>query len=98
VVEERLELQPVRRGVGQGGRLDIRVLGPLGLAWRQGRIELPWTATVYPNLLAASLRALPLQAARRREAGLRNVRRPGEGRLFEGLREWVPGDDTRVID
>jgi uncharacterized protein (DUF58 family) len=97
-VEELLDLRPVRRGVGRGGTLDIRSLGPLGLAWRQGRIELPWTATVYPNLLAASLRALPLQAARRREAGLRNVRRPGEGRLFEGLREWVPGDDTRIID
>ena len=23
---------------------------------------------------------------------------PGEGRLFEGLREWVPGDETRIID
>jgi uncharacterized protein (DUF58 family) len=97
-LEERLELRPVRRGVGRGGRLDVRLLGPLGLAWRQGRLELPWTATVYPSLEAASLRALPLQSSRRREAGLRNVRRPGEGRLFEGLREWVPGDDTRIID
>ncbi len=97
-VEERLELRPVRRGIGRGGRLDIRILGPLGLAWRQSRLELPWSVTVYPNLLAASLRALPLQSARRREAGLRSVRRPGEGRLFEGLREWVPGDDTRIID
>ncbi|MGH7526017.1 MAG: DUF58 domain-containing protein [Gemmatimonadales bacterium] len=96
--EERLELRPVRRGIGDGGTLAIRVAGPFGLAWRQGSLELPWTATVYPNLLSASLRALPLQAARRREAGLRNVRRPGEGRLFEGLREWVPGDDTRIID
>ena len=26
------------------------------------------------------------------------MRRRGEGRLFEGLREWVPGDDTRTID
>ncbi|MGH7519262.1 MAG: DUF58 domain-containing protein, partial [Gemmatimonadales bacterium] len=43
-------------------------------------------------------RALPPGAARRRQAGLRNVRRRGEGRLFEGLREWVPGDDTRAID
>jgi uncharacterized protein (DUF58 family) len=98
VVDERIEVQPVRRGIGRGGRIDLRVLGPLGLAWRQGRIELPWTATVYPSLVAASLRALPVQSARRREAGLRNVRRPGEGRLFEGLREWVPGDDTRIID
>jgi uncharacterized protein (DUF58 family) len=96
--EERLELRPRRRGIGKGGTLDIRIQGPLGLCWRQGRLELPWTATVYPNLLAASLRALPIHSARRREAGLRSVRRPGEGRLFEGLREWVPGDDTRIID
>jgi len=98
VVEELVEVRPVRRGIGGAGTLDLRILGPLGLGWRQGRIELPWTVTVFPNLLAASIGALPLQTARRREAGLRNVRRPGEGRLFEGLREWVPGDDTRIID
>ena len=97
-LEEPLEVRPLRRGVGSGGVLDVRALGPLGLAWRQGRLTLPWQVTVYPNLIAASLRALPIQAARRREAGLRSVRRPGEGRLFEGLREWVPGDDTRIID
>jgi uncharacterized protein (DUF58 family) len=97
-MEERLELQPVRRGIGAGGTMDLRILGPLGLAWRQSRIEAPWTATVYPNLRGAWLRALPIQALRRREAGLRSVRHRGEGRLFEGLREWVPGDDTRIID
>ena len=26
------------------------------------------------------------------------MRYRGEGRLFERLREWVPGDDTRIID
>ncbi len=97
-VEERLELEPVRRGIGPGGTMDIRILGPLGLAWRQSRIEAPWTATVYPSLRGAWLKALPVQAIRRREAGLRSVRHRGEGRLFEGLREWVPGDDTRTID
>ncbi len=97
-VEEGLELQPLRRGIGTGGTIDLRILGPLGLAWRQSRIEAPWTATVYPSLRGTSLRALPMQAMRRREAGLRSVRHRGEGRLFEGLREWVPGDDTRIID
>jgi uncharacterized protein (DUF58 family) len=97
-VEELLELEPARRGIGPGGTLDIRILGPLGLAWRQSRIEAPWTATVYPSLRGTWLRALPIQAIRRREAGLRSVRHRGEGRLFEGLREWVPGDDTRTID
>jgi uncharacterized protein (DUF58 family) len=97
-LDERLELVPLRRGAGQGGALAIRVLGALGLAWRQETVTLPWSATVYPSVADAPLRALPLQLARRREAGLRTIRRPGEGRLFEGLREWVPGDETRVID
>jgi uncharacterized protein (DUF58 family) len=95
---ETLGLTPVRRGKGAAGTFHLRVLGPLGLAWRSTRIAAPWQATVFPNLLGASRRALPPEASRRREAGLRNVRRRGEGRLFEGLREWVPGDDTRIID
>lgn len=95
---ELLEIRPVRRGIGAGGLMAVRVLGPFGLAWRQMSLDMPWAATVYPGLVSATLRALPLQEARRREAGLRTVRRPGEGRLFEGLREWVPGDEPRIID
>jgi uncharacterized protein (DUF58 family) len=53
---------------------------------------------VFPDLAATVSRALPTQTQRRREVGLRNVRRLGEGRVFESLREWVPGDDTRSID
>lgn len=97
-LDERMEVVPARRGLGEGGALAVRVLGPLGLAWRQGARTLPWNVTVYPSVTGAALRALPLQSLQRREAGLRNVRRPGEGRFFEGLREWVPGDDTRIID
>ena len=97
-LEERLELVPPRRGVGRGGGLAVRVLGPLGLAWRQGRLELPWSATVYPALPGLPLHPLPFQSDRRREPGLRNVRAPGGGRLFERLREWVPGEETRIID
>jgi uncharacterized protein (DUF58 family) len=95
---EELLVRPAARGRGTGGRLTLRMLGPLGLAWWQRRLDLPWRVTVFPSLVGASIRALPPQARRRREAGLRNVRRRGEGRLFEGLREWVPGDDTRIID
>lgn len=95
---ERLDLRPDTRGVGDGGTLFVRVRGPLGLAWRQGRLELPWRATVFTDLRELSLGPLAVQSTRRREAGLRHVRRPGEGRLFETLREWVPGDDTRIID
>jgi uncharacterized protein (DUF58 family) len=97
-LHEAVQYLPKRRGKASGGSVFLRVLGPLGLAWRQGRRELPWQATVYPSLRAAALRALPAQAQRRREAGFRNLRRIGEGRSFESLREWVPGEETRSID
>ncbi len=95
---ETIGVTPERRGKAAAGLLHLRVLGPLGLCWRQGRRELPWQVVVYPDLKAAALRALPSQAQRRRDAGFRNLRRIGEGRLFESLKEWVPGEDTRAID
>jgi len=98
VAYEHTTLSPVARGKATTGRLHLRLLAPWGLAWRQLRRDLPWKSTVFPSLLQASIRALPTQAQRRREAGLRNVRRLGEGRIFESLREWVPGDDIRTID
>ncbi|MGQ0703622.1 MAG: DUF58 domain-containing protein [Gemmatimonadales bacterium] len=95
---EPLVMDPRHRGKASGGRLFLRVLGPLGLCWRQGIRDLPWAVVVYPNLRAAALRALPTQAQRHREAGFRNLRRIGEGRVFESLKEWVPGEETRSID
>jgi uncharacterized protein (DUF58 family) len=95
---EWITLTPRRRGEGSGGMLWVRVRGPLGLADSRSRRDLPWTALVFPDLTEAALRALPTRIQRRREAGLRSVRHLGEGRVFETLKEWVPGDDTRSID
>jgi uncharacterized protein (DUF58 family) len=97
-VRERLPVHPERRGHGVDGWFAVRSVGMLGLGLRQGRLALPWPVRVYPNLPAGRLRASVAEAARRRESGLRAVRHPGEGRQFESLREWVPGDDTRRID
>jgi uncharacterized protein (DUF58 family) len=68
------------------------------LGRRRARISLPWEVIVYPPLVSIRLRASLAQAQRRREAGQKSVRELGEGRLFESLREWVPGDDIRHID
>jgi uncharacterized protein (DUF58 family) len=95
---EAIEASPRRRGIGTGGTLHLRVLGPLGMVWRQLRVARPWTVTVYPSFSGIPLRSLATASERRREAGRRSVRRLGEGRVFESLREWVPGDDTRTID
>jgi uncharacterized protein (DUF58 family) len=95
---ERVRVEPSRRGREVAGFLVMRSVGPLGLGLRQGRLAVPWDVRVYPNLPATRLKASVVEAVRRREAGLRPLRQLGEGRMFESLREWVPGDDTRRID
>ena len=98
VARERLSVHPERRGRGAEGWFAIRSVGSLGLGYRKGRVDAPWSVRVYPSLPAGRLHASVAEAARRRDAGLRAIRHPGEGRQFESLREWVPGDDTRRID
>jgi uncharacterized protein (DUF58 family) len=98
IARESLAVAPARRGRDTAGWLAVRSHGPLGLGQRQARLELPWTATVLPRLPESRLKASVAQAVRRREVGFRAVRRLGEGRVFESLREWVPGDDSSTID
>jgi uncharacterized protein (DUF58 family) len=89
---------PVRRGREAVGGFFVDSVGPLGLGRRRHRFALPWEVVVYPSLVSVRLRASVAEALRRRDAGNKPVRQLGEGRLFESLREWVPGDDLRHID
>ena len=96
-LDERLDLVPGRRGGGTVGR-SPSVLGPLGLAWRQGTVSLPWSATVYPSVPDTPLRALPLQVASPARGGPPRDSPARRRPAVRGLREWVPGDETRIID
>lgn len=95
---ERLTVSPVQRGHEVLGSLTVDSVGPFGLGLRRRTISLPWDARVYPALTALRRRAAVAQALRRRELGRQPLRRLGEGRLFESLRDFVPGDDPRHID
>jgi uncharacterized protein (DUF58 family) len=98
VRKESLTAWPRERGRERAGWFALRSQGPLGLGMRQVRVSLPWSVLVYPSLPASRLKAAIAAAVRRRDPGLKNIRRLGVGRQFESLREWVPGDDTRLID
>ena len=75
----------------------MRTLGPLGLAGRQGAIEVPGTLRVLPAF--PSIRHLPSRLARLRELdGRAAVRVRGQGTEFDSLREYVSGDDVRSVD
>jgi uncharacterized protein (DUF58 family) len=95
---ETLSVIPLRRGREESGGFIVDSIGPLGLGRRRAGIDLPWEVIVYPPLVSMRLRASVAQARRRRDPGMKAIRELGEGRLFESLREWVPGDDIRHID
>lgn len=98
--EARLEwpVRAERRGDAEYGDVHLRVLGPLGLAWRQRRVYRADPLRVLPGILEVRRYRLLGLHNRLREAGFRPVRQRGEGGSFESLREYVRGDDPRIID
>ena len=96
--EAAYTVYPLRRGDYQFGNLNLRWLGPLGLAMRQGKLPLTEPVKVYPNLLDVRRYDLLLRKNRLQEIGLRNTRQFGEGTEFERLREYLPDDEYRRID
>ncbi|MCW2725716.1 MAG: lipoprotein [Frankiales bacterium] len=90
-------LRPTRRGDRRPDRVTVRTIGPLGIAGRQGRHELPWRVRVQPPFTSRTF--LPERLARLRQLdGLAAARVRGQGTEFDALRDYVDGDDVRSID
>jgi len=91
------DLRPTRRGDRTPDRVTVRALGPLGVAGRQGRHEVPWRVRVQPPF--TSRRHLPERLSRLRTLdGRQAARTRGSGTEFDALRDYVAGDDVRSID
>lgn len=90
-------LDPVRRGDRTAAHVTIRILGPLGIAARQRRLQVPWSVRVLPPF--TSRKYLPEKLAKLRQLdGSVALNRRGQGTEFDSLREYVDGDDVRSID
>ncbi|MCP3098595.1 DUF58 domain-containing protein [Myxococcus sp. K15C18031901] len=91
-------ITPPARGDAHFGDLHLRLTGPLGLSMRQVRVPSACQVKVYPDLTALSSEALALARAADAPSARTVRRRVSEGREFESLREYRPGDDYRHID
>ncbi|MDX2065205.1 MAG: DUF58 domain-containing protein [Fimbriimonadaceae bacterium] len=89
---------PGERGSDRFEATYFRIECPLGLAWRDIRLETEAPIRVYPNLLALREFDLLNQLGRLREVGIRRSRLRGTGTEFESLRDYALGDDYRKID
>lgn len=87
-----------RRGDLVLGAIHVRALGPWGLAWCQATVPAVDTIRVQPGLEELKRRRLPGLRPELATVGLRRLRRWGDGREFESLREYQLGDDPRSVD
>jgi len=97
-VTARAVIRPSRRGKFTPTELVVRVEGPLGLAARQRRRQLPGVLRVYPPFKSRQEAELRIDRARILEVGLRSARGQGGGTEFDSLREYGVDDESRRID
>ena len=93
-----LEMEGLVRGSHPLGQVGLRVVAGLGLLARRLVFAPGDSILVTPSV--ASVKRFRMLAIQHRlhEAGVRVLRRRGEGRTFAALREYVRGDDPRHID
>jgi uncharacterized protein (DUF58 family) len=90
-------LTPPRRGRFQFGQTPVLYVSRLGLVWCAATVGEPETVKVYPNIRRAREAELKALGARSLVAAHRRTSWRGEGRDFESLREYVPGDELRHV-
>jgi uncharacterized protein (DUF58 family) len=93
-----VEVTGLARGRHELGPAALRVRGPLGLVQRTHRIALRDSVVVAPSITGVRRYRLLALQHRLRDAGIRTIRRRGEGTTFANLREYATGDDPRHID
>ncbi|MBX7118926.1 MAG: DUF58 domain-containing protein [Gemmatimonadaceae bacterium] len=91
-------LRGLTRAEAPLGPVGARLTTALGLLGARVRVAPPDTIRVVPSM--SGVRRFRLLALQHRldAAGVRTLRRRGEGQGFAGLREYAVGDDPRHID
>ncbi len=91
------DTMPAQRGDARASKVYARYGSPLRLAERWAVADLPQEVRVYPNFESAKGNTIYLTRSRQIELEKRLLPRRGQGREFEGLREYREGDEFRDI-
>jgi uncharacterized protein (DUF58 family) len=92
-----LPLVMARRGVGRIEQLWLRWRGPLGLAWRQRRIDLDAAILILPDVRPVEERGAQVFQRHALQGLIAQINR-GDGTDFDALVEYRSGMDRRAID
>lgn len=92
------QLRPTQRGVYEFGKTNVFVQSPLQLVNRKIQSEEPTELAVYPSFLQMRKYELLAISNRLTEYGMKKIRRVGHTQEFERIKNYVAGDDIRVIN
>jgi uncharacterized protein (DUF58 family) len=87
---------PVERGDGEFGDITFWLKGVLGLVWKRGRSPARGIVKLYPGLSLLQGRRFGVWRPATQDMA-RTRWRTGAGTEFDSLREYVVGDDSRLI-
>ena len=92
------KLRPTERGEYQFGRIILYVRSLLGLVKHRHNIEAGETVPVYPSFMQMRKYELLSQTTIQTEHGNKRMRKIGHNMEFEQIKEYVRGDDIRIIN
>lgn len=92
------EIRPTQRGVYQFGDIRVFIGTQFKLITRRVTISAQKEAKVYPSFIQYRKYSFLAISNRLEEVGVKKVRQIGSNKEYEQIREYVKGDDFRVIN
>src|SRR5688572_646754 len=92
------QVRPVKRGEYSFGTVNVFVSSPLGFLSRRFKFSGDALVPVYPSYIQMRKYELMAISNRLTQAGIKRIRRIGQNREFELIKEYVNGDDIRTVN
>jgi uncharacterized protein (DUF58 family) len=92
------KVRPVKRGEYTFGAVNIFVKTVLGLLQRRYKFDNEQMVPVYPSFIQMRRYELLAISNRLQEAGIKKIRRIGQNREFDTIKDYVAGDDPRTVN
>lgn len=94
----RYVVRPVKRGDYHFGSVNVFVSSALGLVERRYRFDKDHTAMVYPSFIQMRKYELLALTFKLQDEGIKKIRRIGQNKEFEQIKDYVVGDDIRTLN
>jgi uncharacterized protein (DUF58 family) len=92
------KVRPTKRGAYGFGAVNVFVSSPLKLISKRFRFSEHATVPVYPSFMQMRKYELMAISNRLTEVGIKKIRKIGQNTEFDQIKEYVSGDDYRVIN